>query len=149
MKRVSIKYSILFFLLLFTNFIGCGVKGNPVILSSLSDNVRIVQNLKAVSAGNAVILSWDFYRKDSNINYIAIEKSELGSAGTECRDCPRKFERIGQVSVKEIKHKNNEYRNFNFTDKEVVNGKTYNYRLLICDDFNICRESPETEINFK
>jgi len=105
--------------------------------------------LKVVSAGNAVILSWDFYRKDSNVNYIAIEKSELGSAGNECRDCPRTFERIGQVSVKEIKQENNEYRNLNFTDKEVVNGKTYNYRLLICDDFNICRKSPETEINFK
>ncbi|PKN38309.1 MAG: hypothetical protein CVU62_05490 [Deltaproteobacteria bacterium HGW-Deltaproteobacteria-2] len=149
MKRVSIKYSILFLLLAFTNFIGCGVKGNPVILSSLSDNVRIVQNLKIVSAGNAVMLSWDYYGKDSNINYIAIEKNELGSAGTECRDCPRKFERIAQVSVKEIKQKNNEYRNLNFTDKEVVNGKTYNYRLLICDDFNICRESSETEVNFK
>ena len=148
MKRVSIKYSILF-LLLFTNFIGCGVKGNPVTLSRMSDNVRIVQNLKAVSAGNAVMLSWDFYCKDSNINYIAIEKSELGSAGNECKDCPRKYERIGQVSVKEIKQKNNEYRNLNFTDKEVVNGKKYNYRLLICDDFNVCRESSATEINFK
>jgi len=149
LKRVAIKYSTLFFLLVSTTFIGCGVKGNPVILSSLSDNVRIVQNLKAVSAGNAVILSWDFYCKDSNINYIVIEKSELGSAGNECRDCQRRFERIGQVSVKEIKPENNEYRNLNFTDKEVVNGKTYNYRLLICDDFNICRESSATEINFK
>jgi hypothetical protein len=134
---------------LFTNFIGCGVKGNPVILSSLSDNVRIVQNLKVVSAGNAVILSWDFYRKDSNVNYIAIEKSELGSAGNECSECPRTFERIGQISVKEIKQENNEYRNLNFTDKEVVNGKTYNYRLLICDDYNDCRESSATEINLK
>ena len=149
MKRLSIKYSILFILLLFTNFIGCGVKGNPVTLSSMSDNVRIVQNLKVVSACNAVILSWDFNCKDSNVNYIAIEKSEFGSAGNECRDCPGKFERIGQVSVKEIKQENNKYRNLDFTDKEVVNGKTYNYRLLICDDFNICRESSATEINFK
>lgn len=149
MKRVSIKYSIILFLLAFTNFIGCGVKGNPVILSSLSDNVRIVKNLKVLSTGNAVILNWDYYCKDSNINYIAIEKSESGSAGNECKDCPRKFERIGQVSVKEIKPENNEYRNLNFNDKEVVKGKTYNYRLLICDDFNVCRESSATEINFK
>jgi hypothetical protein len=96
-----------------------------------------------------VILSWNFYGKGSKINYIAIEKSELGSAGNECRDCPRTFERIGQVSVKEIKQENNEYSNLNFTDKEVVNGKTYNYRLLICDDFNICRESSAMDVNFK
>lgn len=149
MKKISIKCSISIFLIVFANLAGCGVKGNPVISSSLPDNGRIVQNFKAVSAGNAVILSWDFYGKDLKINHIAIEKSELGSAGNECSECPRTFERIGQISVKEIKQENKEYSNLNFTDKKVVNGKIYNYRLLICDDYNDCRESSATEINLK
>ena len=61
---------------------------------------RLCKNMKAVSSGNAVILKWDFYDKDSKINHIAIEKSEVGSAGNECKDCPRTFERVGQVPVK-------------------------------------------------
>jgi len=148
LKRVLVKYSIacLMTLILFT---GCGLKGNPVSLSAVSDHRQIVQNMKAVSSGDAVILKWDFSDKDVKINYIEIERSEVGSAGNECKGCPRTFERIGKVLVKDIKQENNEYSNLNFTDKEVVKGKTYNYRLLICDDFNVCRESLATEINFK
>lgn len=134
---------------MFANLAGCGVKGNPVISYNVISNGQIVKNFKAVSTGSAIILNWDFYYKDSKINYITIEKSELGSSGNECKDCPRAFERIGQVSAKDIRQENKEYRNFSFTDNKVINGKMYNYRLLICEDFNICRESSATEINFK
>ena len=41
-----------------------------------------------------------FYDKNGLINSIIIEKSEVGSAGNECKDCPRTFERIGQIPVK-------------------------------------------------
>ncbi len=69
---------------------------------------QIVQNMKAVSSDDAVILKWNFYDKDAKINYIAIEKSEVGSAGNECKDCPRTFERIGQVPIKGIRPENKE-----------------------------------------
>ena len=103
--------------------------------------------MKAVVSDNAVVLKWDFYGKDSKINYIAVEKSEVGSTGNECKDCPRTFARIGQITLKEIKQENKGY--ISFTDKKVTQGKTYNYRLLLCDDFNNCLENAITEINFK
>jgi hypothetical protein len=81
LKRVPVKYSIFACLLTLIIFMGCGLKGNPVSLSAVSDHRQIVQNMKAVSSGDAVILKWDFYNKDTKINYIAIERSEVGSAG--------------------------------------------------------------------
>jgi hypothetical protein len=127
---------------------GCGLKGNPVPLSAVSYQQRIVQNMKAISSGEAVILKWDFYNTDVKIKYINIERSEVGSAGNECKDCPRTFERIGQIPVGRIME-NKESNIHSFTDKKVVQGKTYNYRLMLCDNFNICLESSTAEINFK
>jgi len=79
--------------------------------------------MKAVSSGDAVILKWDFYDKDTKINFIAIERSQIGTAGNECKDCPRTFERIAQVPVKGIRPENKESNILSFTDKKVVKGK--------------------------
>ena len=148
MKRVAVKYSIFVCLLTLILFTGCGLKGNPVSLSAVSDHRQIVQNMKAVSSGDAVILKWDFYDKYVKVSYIAIEKSEVGSAGNECKNCPRTFEHVGLVPIKGMRPENKESNTLSFTDKKVVQGKIYNYRLMLCDDSGICLEGPTTEIKF-
>jgi len=122
--------------------------------SRVPDHGQIVQNMEAVSSDNAVILKWDFYDKDPKVTNIAIEKSEVGSAGNECKDCPRTFKRVGQVPAKPAKSlsedgQKKEYSSLSFKDEEVEQGKTYNYRLMLCDDSNVCLESSAAEINFK
>lgn len=146
MKKVLVKYSIFAGMLLAFNLSGCGIKGNPVAVSTMSGNVRIVQNLKASASDNAVILEWDFRDKEYKRGYLAIEKSELGSAGNECRDCPRTYERLSRISLKDVKQQSTDYNNF--TDKKVTRGKTYYYRIMFCDDFNVCFENGITEINY-
>jgi hypothetical protein len=130
-------------------FTGCGLKGNPISLSVASDHRQIVQNLKTLSSGDAVMLEWDLYDKEGNINYIAIERSEVGIAGNECKDCPRTFERIGLVPVKAMRLENKKTSMLSFTDKKVERGKIYNYRIMICDDSITCLEGSAAEINFK
>lgn len=149
MKRVLAKYSVFIFLIIVAVFMGCGVKGSPVVLSAVPDNALIVQNMNAVASGGAVILKWDFHDKNSKIVYIIIEKSEAGSAGNECKSCPRTFERIGEVTVKKVRQEEKGYNSFSFTDNKVTQGKTYIYRLLLCDDFNICLKSATIEVNYK
>jgi hypothetical protein len=148
LKRVPIKYNIFACLMTVIIFTSCGLKGNPVSLSAVSNQQRIVQNMKAVSSGGAVILKWNFYDKDAKINYIDIERSEVGSAGNECKDCPRTFERIGQIMVRGMTE-NKEPNIHSFTDKKVVKQKTYNYRLMLCDGSGMCLEGDATEINLK
>ena len=148
MKRVAVKYSIFVCLLTLILFTGCGLKGNPVSLSAVSDHRQIVQNMKAVSSGDAVILKWDFYDKYVKVSYIAIDKSEVGSAGNECKNCPRTFEHVGLVPIKGMRPENKESNTLSFTDKKVVQGKIYNYRLMLCNDSGICLEGPTTEIKF-
>ncbi|KQC09814.1 MAG: hypothetical protein APR62_13175 [Smithella sp. SDB] len=149
MKRTFVKYSLLALLLVFANFTGCGVKGNPVVSSNVNVNVPIVKNFKADSTDNAIILNWDYYRKISGISYIAVEKSELGSAGNECKECPGTFKRIAKVLPENIRQNDEEYIKISLTDNKVMTGKTYDYRLLVCDDYNECREISATEIKLK
>jgi hypothetical protein len=148
LKKVTVKYSIFICLITAFFFTGCGLKGNPVPLSVASDHRQIVQNVKAVSSGDAVILKWDFYDKDEKINYINVERSEFGSAGNECKNCPRTFENVGLVPVKEMRLEK-KTSSLSFTDKKIVQGKIYNYRLMLCDDSGVCLEGAVTEINLK
>lgn len=148
MKRISIKYSVFILMIVFASSTGCGVKGNPVTLSNIPSNERMVQNLKAVVSDNAVVLKCN-YIKESMKSYIAVERSELGSDGNECRDCPRAYERIGEIALKENKNNNQEYGIFNYSDKNVTKGKTYSYRLLLCSDVQDCSESNVAQIKFK
>ena len=149
MKKVTAKYSICACLITVFFFTGCGLKGNPVSSSAASDHRQIVQNMTAVSSGEAVILKWDYCDKEGKINYIAIERSEVGSAGNECKDCPRTFERVGIVPVREMRAENAKTDTLSFIDKKVARGKTYNYRLMPCDDSGVCLDGSAAEINFK
>ncbi len=149
MKRIYVKYSSLVFLAVFANLTGCGVKGNPVIPSVVKGDAPIIRNFKADSTDNVIILNWDYHRKNSEISYIAVEKSELGGAGNECKICSGTFKRIGRVSPGNIRQDNEEYIKVSFTDNKVTKGRTYNYRLLVCDDYNECREVSAAEIKLK
>jgi len=149
LKKTPVKYSAFAFLISLILITGCGLKGNPNAFPAISDNRQIIQNMKAVALDDAVVLKWDFRDKDGRVNYISIEKSEVGSAGNECKNCPRSFERIAQVPIKGIRLKNKEYDALSFTDKKVVRGKIYNYRLMLCDDSGMCLEESAAEINFK
>ena len=149
MKKTSVKYSTFACLISLILITGCGLKGNPSALPAISDNRQIIRNMKAVDLDDAVVLKWDFRDKDGRVNYISIEKSEVGSAGNECQDCPRSFESIAQVPIKGIRLENKGYAALSFTDKKVMRGKIYNYRLMLCDDSGICLEESAAEINFK
>ncbi len=148
MKIVQVKYRIYYCCILLVFIMGCGLKSNPVSLSANPDYQQTVKNLIAVSADNSITLKWDFYDKSGLINYIIIEKSEVGSAGNECKDCPRKYASIGQIPVKGPVPEDKKNKTFTFTDNKVERGKTYNYRLMLCDDGGLCREASGTEANF-
>ena len=149
MKKNPAKYSVFYCLILLIIVTGCGLKGNPIASTSVIDYKNLVKNMEASMLNDSVVLKWDFYNKDGIINYILIEKSEVGSAGNECKGCPRTYERIGKIFVKESAREDKKFKAINFTDKKVERDKTYNYRLMLCDNDAFCSEASNTEINFK
>jgi len=149
LKKNPAKYSVFYCLILLIIVTGCGLKGNPIASTSVIDYKNLVKNMEASMLNDSVVLKWDFYNKDGIINYILIEKSEVGSAGNECKGCPRTYERIGKIFVKESAREDKKFKAFNFTDKKVERDKTYNYRLMLCDNDAFCSEASNTEINFK
>jgi hypothetical protein len=149
LKKALWKSSVFVYLVLVLVITGCGLKANPEPVRSMPDYRPIVKDLQAVASDEAVILKWNFQDMDGKINYINIEKSEVGSAGNECKDCPRRFERISQMQIKEIILDNKVSSALSYTDKKVVKGRIYNYRLILCEDAGICLEAAAAEINYK
>lgn len=147
MKKVSVKNSLCISLILILLTAGCGLKANPVPSASVILTDRVVkQTLKVSAQENVLVLTWQLHDPDGKISYINIEKSELGSAGNVCRDCPRTFQSIGQIQVLNVKKEKNEY---SFSDANVEKGKIYTYRLRFCDENAVCRESQTTEFNYQ
>lgn len=136
--------------MLFCVFTGCGFKGNPSPYPAIPGSKPVIKNMEALSSGEAVILKWNFQDKKGLISYIGIERSEVGTIGNECKDCPRTYTRIGQVPVKEAgMPADKELRALNFTDTYTVKGNIYNYRLMMCEGNGNCSEASTAEINFK
>ena len=149
MKRAKGKNSVFVCLVLLFVIIGCGLKSNPQAMRSIPDYRLIVKDMQAIPGDDAVMLKWNFQDRDGKINYINIEKSEVGSAGNECKDCPRTFDRINLMQIKGIILDNKVPSILSYTDKEVVKGKIYNYRLILCDDAGVCKEASAAEIDYK
>lgn len=121
---------------------GCGLKGDPVLPMRVATDARAVEEFFAKAAGGSVMLSWRIQNADGRISHIDIEKSELGSRGNICKDCPRTFDKIGQLPVEQQPQ-------YQFTDSDVEAGIVYSYRLRLCDDAGACRESSVVEIELK
>jgi len=149
MKGISGENSFFVCLVLLFVISGCGLKANPVPIKHISDYRLIVKDMQAIPADDAVMLKWNFQDKDGKINFINIEKSEVGTAGNECKDCPRTFERINQMQIKGIVLDNKVSSALSYTDKKVIKGKFYNYRLILCDDAGICQDAAAAEIDYK
>ncbi|NTW77015.1 MAG: hypothetical protein HGB33_04420 [Syntrophaceae bacterium] len=148
MRKHPVKSSVLFVLFLVA-LTGCGVKGNPVPYPPIPAIKPVIEKMEAVSMEEDVLLRWDFQDKSGLISYIKIERSDAGQPGNECKDCPRTFNWIGQINVKEEKTADKEKRELSFTDTKAVKGNTYNYRLMLCEENGNCSEAATAEINFK
>ena len=149
LKRTQRKNSLFVCLALLVVISGCGLKANPVPIQSITDYRLIVKDMQAMPSDEAVILKWNFQDIGGKIDYINIEKSEVGSAGNECKDCPRTFELISQMQIKGIILDNKVSSTLGYTDKKVVKGKIYNYRLSLCDNAGICQDASAVEVNYK
>lgn len=149
MKKVTVKYSFYLIILMVIVLTGCGLKGNPVSVSAQPDRKPAVNNLQASSLANSVVLKWNFKDKDGLISYIEVERSEQGTPGNECKDCPLSFVGIGQLTLRGSKSAGQLQGALSFQDNKVEKGKIYKYRLMLCEDNRNCTESSTIEINLK
>jgi len=146
LKKGSARNRGIVYLVLVLLMVGCGLKANPVPQASELAKTKYEPRLILSAEEKAIVLAWQLQNVDGRISHFNIDKSELGSRGNVCKDCPRSFERIGQVPV--MKSGNGKQK-FGFTDSQVEKGKTYSYRLGICDVSGVCSESQIVEIDFK
>ena len=146
MKAKQNKFLISLLLVLFA--VGCGIKSDPVPLVSMIDYRQMISNVNASVQDNSVVMTWQINDKRSAIKNIYVERSEVGGPGNECVGCPQKYERIGQKEIIPSLLKSAQIKNQSFTDTNVEQGKTYNYRLILCDDAGVCQEKSGAQIKF-
>jgi len=127
---------------------GCGIKSNPVPSVSMVDYRPLVVNILAAPQDDAVVLSWELSDKKGAIRNIYIERSQPGTSGNECPGCPQTFERMGQLRIERLLLTREQLKQMSFTDKKVEKGKTYNYRLILCDEADVCQDKPAAQITF-
>lgn len=125
---------------------GCGLKSNPVPSTSASAPIPGEKKMAVSVSDKGIVLTWRFLDESGQLRYMNIERSRLGAPGNVCRDCPRTFERIGQLTVKDVQKEPPVYR---FTDEHAEKGNIYSYRLKICTETGMCRESPVVEIDYQ
>jgi hypothetical protein len=128
---------------------GCGFKSNPVPFPAMPGSKPVIENMEALSIGETVVLKWNLQDKSGLVKIIGIERSQAGTPGNECKDCPRTFARIGQVPVKVEGAADKEQKALSFTDANAVKGNIYSYRLMLCEENGNCSEASTAEINFK
>ncbi len=146
MKAKQNKFLISLLLVFFA--VGCGIKSDPVPLVSMIDYRQMISNVNASVQDNSVVMTWQLNDKRSAIKNIYVERSEVGGPGNECVGCPQKYERIGQKEIIPSLLKSAQIKNQSFTDTNVEQGKTYNYRLILCDDAGVCQEKSGAQIKF-
>ncbi len=146
MKGKQNRFLISLLLVLFA--VGCGIKGDPVPFVSMVDYRQMISNVNASVQDNSVVLTWHLNDKRSAIKNIYVERSEVGGQGNECVGCPQKYDRIGQKEIIPSLLKSAQIKKQSFTDTSVEQGKTYNYRLILCDDAGVCQEKSGAQIKY-
>jgi len=125
-------------LLVLILFAGCGLKGNPAPVGSAFNREAGKITFAAAIKYNTVELTWG--TANENDGRVKIEKSELGTSGNICKDCPRTYKGIADLTPKSEKR---------FVDKAVEKGKSYSYRLNLCDETGTCRPSQTVDVDLK
>lgn len=147
MKKNCVNNSALLMILLM--LVSCGVKGNPVPYSVAAGAKPRIINLQGVASADRVELKWNILDLSKSVEFIDIERSDAGSGGNECKDCPALYDKIGQLSLRENDYRSNQKGNLLFTDRNIVKGKIYNYRITMCRENKVCWEPQTIEIKYQ
>lgn len=145
MKSNPVRNSLLMIVLVMV-VTACGFKGNPLPYSVKTDVKPVIKNMEVSSQNETIALKWNLQDKKGVITYIKVERSETGTPGNACKDCPRTFIGIGRIAVEKKRLENEK---LNFTDKNVVRGRIYSYRLMLCEENANCSEAATADMKFE
>lgn len=135
MKRRWAGNKVIFFILTVIVIAGCGLKANPVS-KPIQDEKPVI--LTATIADDAIVLFWQSPEETSG--HARIDKSVLGTSGNICKDCPRSYSRIAELTVPGASR---------YVDEDVEKGKSYDYRISLCDARGDCRQTQTVHVDMK
>jgi len=127
------------FLLFMGGFAGCGKKADPKPF--YASPPKTISDLSVKAADEGVVLRWTIpYAKEGIQNY-KILRSELALEEPFCIDCPRESTVIADISSRDPLLVKVGENIVSYRDSRVKPNNIYTYRVIACDEFEVCGEA--------
>lgn len=112
--------------------VGCGVKRPPIAPESIPPEA--ITDLIYEKEGNAVTLRWSVPSKEASgsagLGGFYIYQGETRLTGSECKDCPVLFHRIGQMGVDNLYVNDSQLNTASFA-VTLVPGFQYQFKVVV------------------
>jgi hypothetical protein len=137
MRRHCFFYPLLagLFVLLFLSA-GCGKKGDP-IPPRMKMPTTIV-DLSVVSVKEGILLAWSLPEPLRPIGSFKLLRSETLEGNEACPECPQEYRPLRTVAVNDKRLRREGEGKFSYVDGDVIAGRYYSYRLVVCDPNGFC-----------
>ncbi len=127
-------------------FAGCGKKADPRY--SLEVYPDKVSNLMVSAESDRIILKWDMPNDWDRSAQVRVLRSALKLGGIECKNCPRIYALLQSIPLRDARSK--EAGKFFYVDRNIREGFSYSYRVVICTYSGVCgEESNASEISVR
>jgi hypothetical protein len=147
-RLCCLKFLLVVQLLTALAFIGCGVKGDPV-LPGIPSHPK-VDDLKAQWESGQVVLSWMKPIAFEGDSRVKILRSEMNVSTQTCPGCPRKFVLIADFYGRDSRLSTDADHIVRFIDDDLKSGCFYAYKVVVCSAEGNCgAESNMAELEIK
>jgi predicted small lipoprotein YifL len=114
---------------------GCGKKGDPLSRAN-AKAPPVTLSLKNTAEG--IVVTWPAATGRPETTRFILEKSGGNAGKNDCPGCPQPFVVVAEMSPAEVCGETNGPW-CRYTDRDVVEGQRYGYRLQACDEKGLCK----------
>jgi hypothetical protein len=118
---------------------GCGLKANPA--PRWIQPLKLVTDIRLQEEAGGIFIQWRIPEQSLPLTQFQITRSESGTQGQSCPDCPQGEVRIADLMSGEQKLVIVGARVFGYQDTDVKPGRLYRYRVVGCDRTGSCSEA--------
>ena len=119
---------------------GCGKKADPRY-PDYDYPAKVTDLAVSVDEGKAV-LEWGIPGQWERTGYVRIFRSALKTDGGGCPGCPRIYAILEYLRLRDVRSKEGE--KFRYVDRNIREGFSYSYRVVICNPSGTCGDQSNT-----
>lgn len=108
----------------------CGKKENPRVKRLGSSEPAVISNLEASREGDSIRIRFTATGRADSIGSVRIARNKLRIDADECPGCPRAYERIVELTQKDIQVAGSG-KGYSYRDGSIERGYRYLYKIIV------------------